>query len=153
MTLCSSSVLHTYIHAQLHTWAKLLGILMSVGGAIELTLTDNHEVPATLINGSSSDDNSHSSGVHYVGYIAVCFNTMLTVREGISLSLSLSLSFLHSYISSHVYTTLRFQAAYMLIQKRFTFGKPDCKLVSHTLIFFSPQRTYIIILCQLNCVF
>lgn len=97
MTLCSSSVLHTHIHTQLHTWAKLLGILMSVGGAIELTLTDNHEVPATLINGTSSDDNSHSSGMHYVGYIAVCFNTMLTVREGISLSPSPPPFFLHTY--------------------------------------------------------
>ena len=66
---------------------------MSVGGAIELTLTDDDEVPATLINGSLSDDNSlHSLGVHYAGYIAVCFNTMLTVSRNHLLSISPFLS-------------------------------------------------------------
>ena len=93
------------IHTQLHTWAKFLGILMSVGGAIELTLTDDDEVPATLINGSLSDDNSsHSSGVHYAGYIAVCFNTMLTVSR--NRLLSISLFSLHTFLSFLTYMYL-----------------------------------------------
>ena len=83
---------------------------MSVGGAIELTLTDNNEVPATLINGSLSDDNSsHSSGVHYAGYIAVCFNTMLTVSRNRLLSITLSfpsILSLHTFLSFLTYMYL-----------------------------------------------
>lgn len=61
----------------LHTWAKLFGILLSVGGAIELTLTDDDEIPAIEINTTMASTTT-GTGVHYVGYIAVCFNTMFT---------------------------------------------------------------------------
>ena len=47
---------------QLHTWARLLGILLSVGGAIEVALTGYNDEPATDILPANLSNSTDTGG-------------------------------------------------------------------------------------------
>jgi len=90
----------------LHTWAKVVGILLATGGAIELTLTgvdansNSNSTDCNTTNTSGSNPGSPCGSpalsLQVLGYIAFFGNTLCF-------------------------------SVYVLLQKRFVFKSPDCK--------------------------
>ena len=76
----TSELLYNISLFQLHSWVKLIGILIAAGGAIEVTVTAPHK------NETSSGNESHNStslhahiSLQVLGYVSLLLNTFCMV--------------------------------------------------------------------------
>ena len=76
ISLCRT--LHSVFFVQLHTWVKLVGIVLAAGGAIELTVTAPHDNKTTEDSGNSTD-NGLNDRLQVLGYISLLLNTFCMV--------------------------------------------------------------------------